>query len=98
MQLTQQDYVNSMTIATVIILSHKAQNPLRANDYHIIAPVIITHTFISIIPNGPKSINRKLSLISYKPTLLIIQHIDAIVRSSKLSGITFIGALLCKSH
>jgi hypothetical protein len=36
--------LNSITMATVIILSHKAQNPSTANDHHTMAKVIKTHT------------------------------------------------------
>jgi hypothetical protein len=43
-------------MATVIILSHKAQNPLRANDRHTVATVITAHTFINIITWGTKSL------------------------------------------
>jgi hypothetical protein len=37
-------------MATVIILSQKAQNPLAANDHHAMATVITTQRFINIIP------------------------------------------------
>jgi hypothetical protein len=33
-------------MATVIILSHKAQNPLTANDHHTMTKVITTHSQI----------------------------------------------------
>jgi hypothetical protein len=36
-------------MATVIILSHKAQTPLTANDLHTMATVVTTHTFINVI-------------------------------------------------
>jgi hypothetical protein len=34
--------VNSITMVTVIILSHKSQNPLTASDHHIMIPIITT--------------------------------------------------------
>jgi hypothetical protein len=43
-------------MATIIILSHKAQNTLTANDHHTMVTVITTHTFINIIKQGPKSL------------------------------------------
>jgi hypothetical protein len=36
--------VNRITMATVIILSYKAQNPLTANDYHTMAMVMTAHS------------------------------------------------------
>jgi len=36
-------------MATVIILSHKAQNPLTVNDHHTMATVLTTQTFLNII-------------------------------------------------
>jgi hypothetical protein len=44
-------------VATVIILSHKAQNPLTGNNHHTMATVGTTQTFINIIIFGPKSLN-----------------------------------------
>jgi hypothetical protein len=36
-------FFNSIITATVIILSHKVQNPLTENDNHTMAKVITTH-------------------------------------------------------
>jgi hypothetical protein len=36
-------------MATVIILSHEAQNPLTANDHHTMTTVITIYTFINIL-------------------------------------------------
>jgi hypothetical protein len=36
-------------MATVTILSHKAQNPLTENDNRTMATIIATHTYINII-------------------------------------------------
>jgi hypothetical protein len=47
---------------TVIILAHKAQNPLTATYFHTMATVLTTHIFINIITNQPTK----------QPTLLII--------------------------
>jgi hypothetical protein len=44
-------------MALVVILSHITQNPLKASDYHTMATVITTYTFINIIPLGPKAHN-----------------------------------------
>jgi hypothetical protein len=38
-----------MVAVAVMILAHKAQNPLTTNDYHTMATVIKAHTFINII-------------------------------------------------
>jgi hypothetical protein len=36
-------------MATVIILAHKAQSSLTANNYNIMAKVVTTYTFINIV-------------------------------------------------
>jgi hypothetical protein len=46
-------------MATVTIFSHKAQNPLTANDIHAMATVITTKLFVDIIITDPKSLNSK---------------------------------------
>jgi hypothetical protein len=45
-----------MTIANLIILSHKVQNPLTANDYHTLAKVITTQKYISHKTQNPLTI------------------------------------------
>jgi hypothetical protein len=42
-------------VSTVIILSHKTQDPFTANDQQTMETVITAHTFINIISQGPKS-------------------------------------------
>jgi hypothetical protein len=54
-------------MATVIILSHKAQNPLTANDHHTMATVITSS--INIITYGPKSARANED----QPKLLVIE-------------------------
>jgi hypothetical protein len=44
-------------MATVIILSRKAQNPFTANDHHTMETIIIAYTFINIITQDPKFLN-----------------------------------------
>jgi hypothetical protein len=46
-------------MSTVAIFSHKAQNPLRANDIRAMATVITTKIFVDIIITAPKSLNSK---------------------------------------
>jgi hypothetical protein len=46
----------SITMATVTLLSHKDQQPLKANDHHAMAN-LITRIFVNIISEGPKSLN-----------------------------------------
>jgi hypothetical protein len=40
---------NSITLPTVIILPHKANNLSTANNHHTIATATTAHTFINII-------------------------------------------------
>jgi hypothetical protein len=62
-------------MATVIILSQKAQNPLTSNDHHTMATVITKYTFTNIITQGPKSLsNSKLSQTNQ--SILLIMQID----------------------
>jgi hypothetical protein len=42
--------LNNITTATVIILSHEAENSLAANAHRIMATVITTWVFINIMP------------------------------------------------
>jgi hypothetical protein len=57
-------------MATVVTLSHKAQNPLTENGHRVMAMVTTTHTLRNIITQGPESLKNKKWCPVTQPTLL----------------------------